>query len=164
MNSPERIKKISDSSKKMWKRWKESDIQMYRYMIESLKSKNIHHKNYSMNTIEYKMALILDELNLCWKFEKIFHFETRSYIPDFFVESNNLIVECYGDYWHANPKLFEPCKLLNENITAEMKWKYDLEKKEMFESGGYKFLYFWESDIHSGTEKIKENIKNATIY
>jgi G:T-mismatch repair DNA endonuclease (very short patch repair protein) len=161
MNSPERIEKISKASKRMWNNWKKNDVEMYRYMINSMKSKKFLYDNIiRMNSIEYKMANTLDELNIRWKYESVFHFDKMSYIPDFYLPEFNMVIECYGNYWHANPKFFQPTQILYERMTSSDKWSYDDSKKSEFEKNGYKFLYYWESDIHNNLELIKEKIKN----
>ena len=160
-NGKSRIEKISKSSKETWARWKEHDIKMYRYMIESLKSKNYTHGNMKMNSIEYVIANVLDSIGCEWEFEKVIHFDNISYIPDFTLDKEKIIVECYGDYWHANPEFHTPNKILFEGHTVQEKWNYDLAKKEAFEKNGYHFLYFWECDIKSNINKITEDIKNA---
>ena len=45
-------------------------------------------------------------------------------------------------------------------MTCSDKWAYDDTKKLKFEKNGYRFLYYWESDIQSNLELIKEKIKN----
>jgi len=161
INNKDRINKISQSSKDMWNKWKENDIEMYRYMINSMKSKSFQYKNkIKMNSIEYRMANLLDELNIKWKYEKIFHFNNISYVPDFYLSDFKVIIECYGNYWHANPDLFDSNKILYENIKAENKWKYDENKKNKFEENGYKFLHFWESTINENINLIKEQLEN----
>ena len=36
--------------------------------------------------------------------------------------------------------------------------EYDKLKKEIFEKWGYKYLFFWESDILNNIEQIERNI------
>ena len=161
MNLDDRIDKISKSSKKMWAKWKKNNIEMYRYMMTSLRSKKFTLNNKKMTSIEYEIAVVLDELGLEWEYEPVFHFDNISYIPDFFIKSKNVILECYGDYWHANSKFFNANDILYKNITAADKWKYDFIKKEVFTKNGYKFLIFWESDIKLNINNIKEEIRNG---
>ena len=111
-----------------------------------------------MNSIEYQIGLILNELKLNWKYESVFNFKKNCYLPDFSIESSKLIIECYGDFWHANPKYFKSNDTTHKTRTATQVWEYDERKKKTFEDGGYKYLYFWEEDISDNTEKIKEKI------
>lgn len=69
------------------------------------------------------------------------------YNVDFLVYKR-LIIECYGDYWHKNPKY-------HNSSNDEVKRLKDLERARYLESKGYKFLYFWE-------DEIKNDIKSVT--
>lgn len=73
----------------------------------------------------------------------------RSY--DFHILDSNIILEINGDYWHANPNLYEETSLIQYpgiKKYAKEVWDSDKLKKELAESYGYKVLYIWESDIN----------------
>jgi hypothetical protein len=58
------------------------------------------------------------------------------------------IVEIYGDYWHANPVLYNKDyyhKILK--LTAEQIWEKNKKCVEKAKSFGYEVLILWEKDI-----------------
>ena len=59
----------------------------------------------------------------------------------------NKIIEFNGDYWHANPNIYDK-NFVNKTtkLTASQIWDNDLKKKEYAESCGYKLLIIWEKD------------------
>ena len=79
-------------------------------------------------------------------------------MPDFYVESKKIIIECYGDFWHANPKFFGDGGYTHKNRTVKQVREYDYKRKLTFEENGYTYLYFWEDDIINTLDKIKEQI------
>lgn len=161
MNNPDRVKKISIASKKMWDNAKIYP-EFYRRMVNSTKNKNCILNGYRMNNIEYQIGVLLNELNLNWEYEKIFNFKKSCFLPDFYVNSKNLIIECYGDFWHGNPKFLNENNFTHKNRKVRDVWEYDKNKKEIFERNGYKYLFFWEDDINDNLIKIKENIYENT--
>jgi len=162
MNSPKRIEKISLSSKKMWEHAKSFNKEMYYRMINSQKHKNFELNGYKLNNIEYLVGSILNNFSINWEYEKIFQFKTTCYLPDFYVRSKNLIIECYGDYWHANPKYLNENDFTHKNRSVKDVWAYDSRKKEIFENNEFSYLFFWENDILNNIDGIKKTIYEYT--
>jgi very-short-patch-repair endonuclease len=150
-NKPERISKISAHSKMMWQNFKYSTNFPKNYKVN----------NIEMNGLEYKIALILNQYNVAWNYEEIFPTKNGILIPDFRIKDTNKIIECYGDFWHANPKVF-----LNENqilrgvTKVKDVWNKDKHRQQVFQELGYEVLILWEQDINSNIENVKEEIRN----
>lgn len=73
--------------------------------------------------------------------------------PDIFIPEFNLVIEIYGDFWHANPKKYKPSDIFccfDGKRTAEEIWNKDEERKRIFLEKGYNFLEIWENQINSG--------------
>lgn len=70
-----------------------------------------------------------------------------------------LVVECDGDYWHGNPKVFG---ILNP-MQIERKER-DKKQDDEISKTGWKVLRFWESDIQDDVshcvDKIEGNIES----
>jgi very-short-patch-repair endonuclease len=158
MNRPERVKKISDAAKKKWEYWVKYDNETLYRLLNSSRNKNYEINGYKVNSIEYQIGTILSELKLNWKYEKGFIFDKKCYLPDFYIDDKKLVVECYGDYWHANPNLFKETDKVYHKRTSKDIWEYDRIKQKTFEDNGYKYLYFWETDIIEDIDKIKEKL------
>lgn len=74
----------------------------------------------------------------------------------------NRIIEFYGDYYHANPKLYKSDKIIGSKYKyykAEEVWKRDFDRIELIKNRGFEILIVWENDY----KKNKENIKNKCI-
>lgn len=72
----------------------------------------------------------------------------RSYYYDFVCTSLKICIEFQGDYWHMNPKQYEPNDYnMNTQLTAQEHWYNDQYKKELIEAMGYTVYYVWESDV-----------------
>lgn len=83
------------------------------------------------------------------------------YQLDFYDKTKNLIIEFQGDYWHANPKLYDK-KFINEvkHLTSEEIWEYDKNKKDFIckELNNPIYLQIWESDYRSNPNKVINDI------
>lgn len=164
MKNPKRVDIIRRKAKEMWIRAKTIDHELYRRMTTSCYVKKYELNGIKMNSIEYLIGNVLNELNYVWEYEKIFNFEKDTFLPDFFIKDKNMIIECYGDYWHANPKIFKNTDKIYRNgkfkILAENIWRKDKYRKNIFEKNGYTYFYFWEDDVKNNIEKIKGELKN----
>lgn len=109
-------------------------------------------------SIEFKMASVLEKANYSYIFDKPITEQGKTYRPDFYIPKLNLIVECYGDYWHANPNLYEETALIFRNIAAKDIWDRDIERSAFYCENGYNFVYFFQSDMKDELilKKIKE--------
>jgi very-short-patch-repair endonuclease len=158
VNNPSRIKKISNSSKKMWKRMKRDKPDEYYRIINSGPNKNFTIAGYNMNMVEYILATTLNDMKLNWVYEKDFDFDGVVYIPDFYISDYNLVIECYGDYWHANPDIYLSGQSIFKNLLVDDIWRKDDIRKNTFIQNGYSFISLWETDIKNNINKVKETI------
>jgi hypothetical protein len=69
------------------------------------------------------------------------------YKYDLTFPNSKKIIEFNGDFWHANPILFE-AEYLNKpkKMKANQIWEYDLTKKKAAEDNGYIVFVVWERD------------------
>jgi very-short-patch-repair endonuclease len=113
----------------------------------------------SLNTIETKVATILESLNV--PFEQ--QVTIDRYTVDFLIDKK-YIVECYGDFWHCNPHQYTSSYFnRGKKKTAEEIWERDMKRKEQFEKMGYKFLCLWESDIRNNPKIVRSKIKKIGV-
>ena len=101
--------------------------------------------------IEKIIQSVLDDIGMV----KDTDYETNKNINGFnvdFLVHNEFIIECYGDYWHKNPKYY------NDN-KAIVKRNKDINKKIFLEDKGYTFINFWEEDIHNNLEMIRHQLQ-----
>ena len=106
-----------------------------------------------------KVNAMLDKLEISFVNEKIFKY----YSVDNYISNSNLIIEVMGDYFHANPILYNDYNKLDE---MQQKDIIRDKRKNTYIKKYYNIdiLYLWESDINNNPiicEKLIEKyIKN----
>ena len=115
-----------------------------------------HNKKSKKTKIENVMADILDEL----EFDYDRNVQVGRYNVDFLIDAV-YIVECFGDFWHCNPSVYEAA-FFNKSLkmTAQEKWAKDERRKKTLESKGFAFISFWGAEIREERESIKGRLKN----
>tara|TARA_Y100000310_G_scaffold340961_1_gene438533 strand:- start:7247 stop:7978 length:732 start_codon:yes stop_codon:yes gene_type:complete len=74
--------------------------------------------------------------------------QVGKYIADFIHDKKRIIIEIYGNYWHAHPKLFKPFDQIKAiKMTAQEKWDYDKKREKYLRNKGYKVEIIWEEDF-----------------
>ena len=69
----------------------------------------------------------------------------------------DIFIECDGDYWHANPKLYNDSSKLNS--TQKHNVGNDKRKNIFLEKENKKLFRFWECDILKNKNKIMNTLK-----
>lgn len=88
--------------------------------------------------------------------------KTRWVTPDIVI-SKALVIEVYGDYWHANPNIYKPYDIVHHNITAQSIWDADRTRNNIIESvTGYVVYPIWVSELKKNLKHIANNI--FTLY
>src|ERR1035437_443956 len=149
INSYDSIKR----SNNLKKRWSEKESQII--FLNSHNNKNYICNGIKMNSIEFLIAQVLNELEIKWVYEKSFFKNNKSYFPDFYLFDYNIVIECYGDYWHANPEIYnENDKKWKRKKSASDIWKADEDRKKFYEELGIDFCFFWEHEINKNLNEI----------
>lgn len=95
-------------------------------------------KIYDILKIKYPDALLEYQIN-----------ELRISV-DIYIPSKNLVIEYYGDYWHCNPKCYQP-EFYNKSLkkTSAEVWEKDLKRETKIKDLGYNFKVIWEMEFNS---------------
>ena len=72
---------------------------------------------------------------------------------------NNKIIEFFGDYWHGNPKKYQPNYLIRKKKVEDV-WIHDRKKIEDLCSAGYDVLKIWESDYCNSPDDVLKLCKD----
>jgi very-short-patch-repair endonuclease len=106
--------------------------------------------------IEVAMKSFLDENEI--KNKK--NYTINNFLVDFYLTDYNFVIECDGDYWHANPKFFS-----NKTLTVPQlkNIERDKRKNEMLLNENIPFLRFWECDINKDFKSVKNKILTSII-
>lgn len=102
---------------------------------------------------------LIESINsVSYKFNKFI--PNTSYVADILI-NDKLIIEVYGDYWHANPEKykFDECiKYPGGIFTAKYQWDRDQIRINNLKDLGYKILVIWQNDWIKNSNEIKEQI------
>jgi very-short-patch-repair endonuclease len=93
--------------------------------------------------IEKKIQEFLDQLGIEYFTHKYINIE-HGYQCDIFIPATKTIIECDGDYFHANPEFFDETEL---NQRQKEQRQRDKKRTEELTSKGYKIIRLWENDI-----------------
>lgn len=77
------------------------------------------------------------------------------------MEKIKIIIEIFGNYWHANPAMYESTDEFSFNnvYTASEIWEKDKNRILDLEKLGYNVIVVWESEIIDDINKVIRNIK-----
>jgi very-short-patch-repair endonuclease len=116
-------------------------------------------KHIKTSKMEKQISFILETMSI--KHRKQYRLST--YIYDFLLEEEKLIIEYNGDYWHCNPEIYSENYIHpHNNKTAEEIRQYDYNKRVCAEDNGFSVLTLWESELkYLTTEQIKEFLREA---
>lgn len=87
----------------------------------------------------------------------------RYYFYDLCFSQRKLVIEYHGDYWHANPNIYEETWVHPvTKKTAKEIWEYDETKISTIRNLGFDVVIVWESDdedvaIQDIMRKLNEN-------
>jgi very-short-patch-repair endonuclease len=106
------------------------------------------YKQHSNTTIERRIKEFLIKNDI--KFEQQYRLGNWSY--DFFIPKK-ILIEVDGDYWHANPKVFNRLNAtqLRNTHNDELKKAFAIEK-------GYILIRVWENDIKNRWKEVEDRI------
>ncbi|WP_163580362.1 DUF559 domain-containing protein [Gracilibacillus saliphilus] len=117
--------------------------------IRAATLKQMQDGKFKKTQIEKIMERYLNEINVNYKYS--FILEKRQY--DFHLMDFKVIIECDGDYWHANPKYYPN----PENWQIE-RIRIDKEKNEIAKNNGFQIARFREDDIINNFDYVKSII------
>lgn len=80
----------------------------------------------------------------------------NKFVCDFAISDKKIVIECDGDYWHANPKIYNRNCL---DIRQKKNLIRDKFKDEYLRREGWKVLRFFESDIKSSVDNCINQIQ-----
>lgn len=116
------------------------------------------HKNLFSSKLEKEFTELLEEkvgklenTTFSNPFGKWSHILDTYVIYD--IKHKDCIIEFNGDYWHANPKLYNDDATIRGNLAKDIR-KRDALKLKTVEDQGFKTLVVWESDFINNKNEI----------
>ncbi len=84
--------------------------------------------------------------------------ELKIFFVDFIIPEKNVVIEFYGDYWHANPKFYKREDMIKSKKASQI-WEEDKERISLIKSKlNCKVLTIWEDDFKKDKFKIIEDL------
>ena len=108
-------------------------------------------KNYSQGQIEWLNCLIIkkypDIRHALNHDEGEYSIPNSHYYADGYSETENMILEYHGDFWHGNPEIYnqEELNTVTKTTYGEQYIK-TLEKQRFCEESGYNYVSIWENE------------------
>jgi len=95
------------------------------------------------------------------------------HLPDFCIHELNFVIEYIGNFWHANPNIYESdyYNKASKKYAHEI-WDRDAKRQQYFKDRGYDVFVVWEEE-HSNNKKeiinkyvklIKEKYESSNIF
>jgi very-short-patch-repair endonuclease/predicted transcriptional regulator len=128
--------------------------------FRELTIKRIQNNEFPFFDTEIEKIMAKELVKIGIPFVKQFNLDNK-FVCDFAIPLLKITIECDGDYWHANPKIYSKEDL---TFTQKRKVKIDILKDKYLEERGWLVLRFFESDIKKNLNecifKINTTIKN----
>lgn len=85
------------------------------------------------------------------------------YFYDWVDCDNKIVIELHGDYWHANPRLYNKDDIIFDTTAGDI-WTKDLEKSNLAERNGFCVFVVWLNKQTKINSPIESNIVNHLAY
>lgn len=69
------------------------------------------------------------------------------------------IIEFYGDYWHANPKIYTADSLVRKKKAQDI-WNHDRQKVDDLQENGYNVMIVWENEFKTMPNEILQKCRD----
>lgn len=85
--------------------------------------------------------------------------------PDFYFPDHSLVVDVFGDFWHACPKHYgapkSNSKFWRDKVTGNR--KRDRRVIRSLQAMGFTVIRFWECEVRKDPDKCARKVFDATI-
>ncbi|MFA5174775.1 MAG: DUF559 domain-containing protein [Candidatus Pacearchaeota archaeon] len=132
-------------SKQMKRSWKEGKIEPTINSINDSKNEKEIRKTLQERIPEKNVRKITLKL------------ENRWFYPDISI-GKKTIIEYYGNYWHANSRIYKDNIILGHNKTLKEIHQYDKKRINILKRNGYNVLVIWQDEYLKNKEKTINNI------
>lgn len=151
---------------------KSKKTMLLKYGVENAVELPIYRRNNGLKSIPHKrIEKILDKYNVKYDSENSKQVSFKRYNralkkqynprPDIIIEEQKVIIEIYGDLYHANPKKYKPNDTIvtwDGSVKAKDIQHRDRIRKNHLTSFGYRVHCFWASDIQKNIHEIEKKI------
>ena len=130
---------------------RETSLRLRKLMIKRLQNNEMPFSN---TKIELMIKKELEDKNIYFKFQQPMY---NLFVCDFILPQYKIVLECDGDYWHANPKIYDRN---SSNLSKAQidKIKRDKIKNEYLTKNGWIIVRFFESEIKEDASKCVDRL------
>ena len=155
-------KEQSKRMKEWWDAHPERKIEQGKHMEKSWREGKITAIPRSNNTSSGERALYKDIVNLFSEATSkvTIRIGNRWFFPDILLEKEGIIIEYFGDYWHANPKVYAEDDIVRWGISAAELWFSDKKRIEILESAGYIIEVVFQMEYRENREEVLEKFNS----
>jgi G:T-mismatch repair DNA endonuclease (very short patch repair protein) len=157
-----RRQKRSEESKLCWAN-KTTDGRIV-WLEKSLFSKKCRSFGSRTSSLEKKVSQILVQLNIPHEYQFTIKVSNKKrYVYDYMLKETNIIIEANGDYWHANPLIYNDDDVFQNMhkqkfITAKEIWELNKIKIDLANKNGHSVVVVWEAELKNKNDGEVEEL------
>ena len=144
------VEALATLSRKARLRWDEMSPVQKQAKIDQLRQGRARQQAGQPTRIEKRVRGWLSDLGFTFEVQARIDF----YTVDFLVSGR--VIECQGDYWHANPRKYVGASI---NRTQAANVRRDKAKMTFLSRRGYPVLCLWECDIWTNPDGCQKRIE-----
>jgi len=146
--------------KKMYEDHPEQREIRRRSMKKSWEEGKITKHNHSINKSRGESNLLLDLLPAFPNAKNGYTIRGKIgwFFPDILLAGDNIIIEYFGDFWHANPMIYSETDVVHHKLTAKEIWVADAKRIKKLEELGFIVEIVWEKDFFEDKEGVLKRI------
>lgn len=144
-----RMDNLHTANKKWWNALPEKEKEIFRNKRAATLLNNS--PNRFGSKLETRVKSILDDHGI--EYIAQFWIDRKSY--DIKLTNTRVVIEIQGDYWHANPMMYNENDILrrdNKTCMAKDIWAKDQRKLDIAKKYNYNILYLWESELNNASD------------
>jgi very-short-patch-repair endonuclease len=125
-----------------------------KHLASFIAAGQVHNRRSSKTQIETAVRRMLEEAGIRYRQ----NVQMGRFNVDFLC--GDVVIECFGDFWHCNPRLWAPDELNRSlKMTAREKWEKDAARGERLKSEGFHLHVFGEDEILGDPAGVRKRIR-----
>lgn len=127
------------SSKGVRQKCEKTNIKLYGKTSQQIAKEAIPKRDTRIEKIVYELLI---SLQIQFVHSYILELDLIKREFDFYIPEMKMLIECDGDYWHANPSIYKEKDRIQQYTSVN-----DNIKNQLAKNAGLHLLRFWESEI-----------------
>ncbi len=142
------------------RRWENTSDEEKQKIVQKVIKTKIENGSFSIkrSSIEILIEEILNSIGVDYRIQWFIHNKNSDIkFYDFLIPNKKILIEVNGDFWHANPLIYNNTDLLSFPgglVIAEDIWQKDYEKHKIAIDNNFNIIYIWEKDIKNNINGV----------